>query len=186
MNTFTSGVNEDFSTELNQNFTEVMQGVSSVAPLHYSLLDKIRGMQLGDVYISKGGLEPVMCDAYTTATGRRGTVITGETTAGFSTNKYTTSTTSSPVSTGTQFYKGSPWTSDSSEVFSCSWTNQANAFDLNSEVTNATIAGSGNIKTTVTKKIKAKVVGSGNIYYSGNPAEKEVKSVGSGKIIHQN
>ena len=72
--------------------------------------------------------------------------------------------------------------------FNCSVAGSGNisAFNLNSEITNATIAGSGSVKTTVNKKIKAKVVGSGNIYYKGKPAEKDVKSVGSGEIINQN
>ena len=72
--------------------------------------------------------------------------------------------------------------------FNCSVAGSGNvsAFSLNSDNTNATIAGSGSVKTTVNKKIKAKVVGSGNIYYKGNPAEKDVKSVGSGEIINQN
>lgn len=60
------------------------------------------------------------------------------------------------------------------------------AYELISETTNATIAGSGSIKTTTTSKIKAKVVGSGNIYYKGNPSETDLKSVGSGEIINKN
>lgn len=72
--------------------------------------------------------------------------------------------------------------------FTCSvaGSGNVNAFNLNSDNTTATIAGSGSVKTTVNKKIKAKVVGSGNIYYKGNPAERDVKSVGSGEIINQN
>lgn len=60
------------------------------------------------------------------------------------------------------------------------------AYELISENTNATIAGSGSIKTTTTSKIKAKVVGSGNIYYKGTPSETDLKSVGSGEIINKN
>lgn len=99
--------------------------------------------------------------------------------------KLTIETTSMSVNIGGS---GNIELSGKTNEFECSvaGSGNVNAFDLNAEVTNATIAGSGNIKTTVTKKIKAKVVGSGNIYYSGNPAEKDVKSVGSGKIIHQN
>lgn len=51
---------------------------------------------------------------------------------------------------------------------------------------NATIAGSGNIKITVQSKIKAKVVGSGNIYYKGNPKHVDAKSIGSGNVIDKN
>lgn len=61
-----------------------------------------------------------------------------------------------------------------------------NAYDLTADTTNATIAGSGSVKTTVSTKISAKVVGSGNIYYKGNPTYTDLKSVGSGDIINKN
>lgn len=60
------------------------------------------------------------------------------------------------------------------------------AYELISKNTNATIAGSGSITTTTISKIKAKVVGSGNIYYKGTPSETDLKSVGSGEIINKN
>lgn len=74
------------------------------------------------------------------------------------------------------------------DEFICSVAGSGNvsAFELNSQNSNATVAGSGSIKLSASSKIKAKVVGSGNIYYKGNPTEKDEKSVGSGKIIHQN
>ncbi|MGY0427280.1 MAG: head GIN domain-containing protein, partial [Polaribacter sp.] len=43
------------------------------------------------------------------------------------------------------------------------------AFGLQTDEIKATIAGSGSIKTTVKTKIKANIVGSGNLYYKGNP-----------------
>lgn len=60
------------------------------------------------------------------------------------------------------------------------------AYDLNTDTLNATIAGSGSIKITVKTKIKAKVVGSGSVYYKGNPKYVDSKSVGSGNIIDRN
>jgi len=60
------------------------------------------------------------------------------------------------------------------------------AYDLETEILNATIAGSGSIKTTVTTEIKAKVAGSGSIYYKGNPKYIDTKSVGSGDVIDRN
>ncbi len=60
------------------------------------------------------------------------------------------------------------------------------AYDLNTNTLNATIAGSGNIRTTVKTKIKAKVVGSGSVYYKGNPSHVDTKSVGSGDVIDKN
>ncbi|MDX6746353.1 head GIN domain-containing protein [Polaribacter sp. PL03] len=60
------------------------------------------------------------------------------------------------------------------------------AYNLNADEVNATIAGSGSVKTTVKNKIKAKLVGSGSIYYKGNPKHVDSKSVGSGSIIDRN
>ena len=60
------------------------------------------------------------------------------------------------------------------------------AYELSTDTLNATIAGSGSIKTTVKTKIKAKVVGSGSIYYKGNPKYVDSKSVGSGDVIDRN
>lgn len=60
------------------------------------------------------------------------------------------------------------------------------AYELNTNTLNATIAGSGNIRTTVQTKIKAKVVGSGSIYYKGNPKYVDSKSVGSGDVVDKN
>ena len=61
-----------------------------------------------------------------------------------------------------------------------------NAYDLETKTTTAKVAGSGNIKTSVSDKITAKVTGSGNIYYKGNPAKIDAKSTGSGAVIDRN
>jgi hypothetical protein len=60
------------------------------------------------------------------------------------------------------------------------------AYDLETDTLYATIAGSGSIRTTVKTKIKAKVVGSGSIYYKGNPKHIDTKSVGSGDVVDRN
>ena len=60
------------------------------------------------------------------------------------------------------------------------------AYGVKASIANANIAGSGNVRITVTDKIKAKVVGSGNIYYKGDPAKIDIKSVGSGDVIDRN
>lgn len=60
------------------------------------------------------------------------------------------------------------------------------AYELSTNTINATIAGSGSIRTTVKTKIKAKVVGSGSIYYKGKPQYIDSKSVGSGDVIDKN
>mgnify|MGYP000221099644 CR=1 FL=1 len=75
-----------------------------------------------------------------------------------------------------------------SNEFTCSIAGSGSikAYDLSTDTLNATIAGSGSIRTTVKTKIKAKVVGSGNIYYKGNPKYIDTKSVGSGDVIDKN
>lgn len=60
------------------------------------------------------------------------------------------------------------------------------AYGVKASIANSNIAGSGNVRITVTDKIKAKVVGSGNIYYKGDPAKIDIKSVGSGDVIDRN
>ena len=78
--------------------------------------------------------------------------------------------------------------SGNSNEFKCSIAGSGSikAYDLKTDILTATIAGSGSIKSTVKTKIKAKVVGSGNIYYKGNPTHIDSKSVGSGDVIDKN
>jgi hypothetical protein len=75
-----------------------------------------------------------------------------------------------------------------SNEFTCSIAGSGSikAYDLNTNELYATIAGSGSIRTTVKTKIKAKVVGSGSIYYKGNPTKIDTKSVGSGDVVDRN
>lgn len=72
--------------------------------------------------------------------------------------------------------------------FTCSIAGSGSikAYDLNTDTLSANIAGSGSINSTVKNKIKAKVVGSGSIYYKGNPTHVDSKSVGSGDIVNRN
>ncbi|SDS13241.1 Putative auto-transporter adhesin, head GIN domain [Polaribacter sp. KT25b] len=60
------------------------------------------------------------------------------------------------------------------------------SYDLTTDILNTNIAGSGSVKITVDTKIKAKVVGSGSVYYKGNPTDIDIKSVGSGSVIDRN
>ncbi len=60
------------------------------------------------------------------------------------------------------------------------------AYELKTDEVSANIAGSGSVKTTVKTKIKAKLVGSGSIYYKGNPKYIDSKSVGSGSVVDRN
>ena len=78
--------------------------------------------------------------------------------------------------------------SGNSNEFTCSIAGSGSikAYDLSTNELFATIAGSGSIRTTVKTKIKAKVVGSGSIYYKGNPSKIDTKSVGSGDVVDRN
>lgn len=60
------------------------------------------------------------------------------------------------------------------------------AYGLKTKVTSVSVAGSGNVRTTVSESIKARVAGSGSIYYKGNPDRIDSKSAGSGSIIDKN
>ncbi|PHS64141.1 MAG: DUF2807 domain-containing protein [Flavobacterium sp.] len=54
--------------------------------------------------------------------------------------------------------------------------------NLNAENVEAYVSGSGDISVNATKKLKARVHGSGDITYSGNPAATDKKVMGSGDI----
>jgi len=60
------------------------------------------------------------------------------------------------------------------------------AYNLQTEELTVSIAGSGNVKATVKNKIKASLVGSGDVYYKGNPKNIKSKSVGSGDVVDKN
>tara|TARA_R110001583_G_scaffold412_2_gene3853 strand:+ start:96609 stop:97331 length:723 start_codon:yes stop_codon:yes gene_type:complete len=71
-----------------------------------------------------------------------------------------------------------------SNEFNCSiaGSGNVNGYELKALIASVKIAGSGNVKINAVNEIHAKNVGSGNIYYSGNPSVKKISSVGSGSI----
>jgi len=69
--------------------------------------------------------------------------------------------------------------------YSVSGSGNIDTRQLSSELCDAKISGSGNLRIAVEKSIKAKISGSGNIYYVGNPVV-NVNISGSGKIINEN
>ena len=75
-----------------------------------------------------------------------------------------------------------------SNSLSCSiaGSGDVNAYGLSTKATNVSVAGSGNVKTTVSESIKARVAGSGTIYYKGNPDKIDSKTNGSGRIVSRN
>lgn len=56
------------------------------------------------------------------------------------------------------------------------------ASNLKSKIVEANVSGSGNSKVTCAESITARVAGSGNIKYIGNPEKRDVKVSGSGTI----
>ncbi|WP_369014497.1 head GIN domain-containing protein [Flavobacterium anhuiense] len=56
------------------------------------------------------------------------------------------------------------------------------ASSLKSKIVEANVSGSGNSKVTCDESITARVAGSGNIKYIGNPEKRDVKVSGSGTI----
>ncbi|WP_373516177.1 head GIN domain-containing protein [Pricia sp.] len=56
------------------------------------------------------------------------------------------------------------------------------AYELIAENVEATVSGSADIKVTVNKMLKARVSGSGDISYRGNPKKVDTKTSGSGDI----
>ncbi len=72
----------------------------------------------------------------------------------------------------------------SSDEFTCTiaGSGNINGYNLKAGVTNAKIAGSGNVKVNAVDEIHAKIAGSGDVYYTGNPAVEKSNSVGSGSL----
>jgi hypothetical protein len=55
-------------------------------------------------------------------------------------------------------------------------------FDIESQSSNVSVSGSGDVKVVAKKNLVARVSGSGDIVYKGNPEKKDVKVLGSGNI----
>jgi len=74
--------------------------------------------------------------------------------------------------------------SGSTENFdvSISGSGDIKAYDLDADNVDATVSGSADIKVTANKMIRARVSGSGDISYRGNPEKVDTKSSGSGDI----
>ena len=56
------------------------------------------------------------------------------------------------------------------------------AYELSAKEAEISIAGSGGVKISVSDMLKARISGSGNVYYKGNPAKQDVKVSGSGNV----
>jgi len=56
------------------------------------------------------------------------------------------------------------------------------AYELDADNVDATVSGSADIKVTANERLKARVSGSGDIHYKGNPEKLDTKTSGSGDI----
>ena len=65
---------------------------------------------------------------------------------------------------------------------SVSGSGDIDAFELNAENVDASVSGSADINVTAHKMLKARVSGSGDIEYRGNPEKVDTKTSGSGDI----
>ena len=74
----------------------------------------------------------------------------------------------------------------SSLICSIAGSGDVSAYGLSTKSTVVSVAGSGNVKTTVSESIKARVAGSGSIYYKGKPDKIDTKSFGSGSVKDRN
>jgi hypothetical protein len=68
------------------------------------------------------------------------------------------------------------------QFLSISGSSKINAFDLKSEESKVNISGSGNVNINVTQSLEARVSGSGDIRYRGNPDIRNIQVSGSGNI----
>lgn len=70
------------------------------------------------------------------------------------------------------------------ENFSCTVTGSGDfeAFNLRASKVEVTISGSGDVEVTATEELKARVSGSGDIKFKGNPKKEDFKTTGSGSI----
>lgn len=57
-----------------------------------------------------------------------------------------------------------------------------NGFDIDSQNTSVSVSGSGDAEVVANESLVARVNGSGNIIYKGNPEKKDIKTSGSGNI----
>lgn len=65
---------------------------------------------------------------------------------------------------------------------SISGSGDINASDLKSKTVSVSISGSGDTKVNCSESLYARISGSGDIIYFGNPTKKDTKVVGSGEI----
>lgn len=63
-----------------------------------------------------------------------------------------------------------------------SGSGDVHAYSLNANNVSATVSGSANIEVTANETLKARVSGSGDISYRGNPAKIDSKTSGSGDV----
>ena len=79
---------------------------------------------------------------------------------------------------------GDTMLSGKSNYFECKVTGSGDfqAFDLKAEEVKATVMGSGDVEVFTSVSLDARIFGSGDIHYEGNPEKQNFKTMGSGDI----
>lgn len=70
-------------------------------------------------------------------------------------------------------------------LLSISGSGDFNSYGFSLKEADISISGSGDVEITVSEKLKARISGSGNIYYKGSPAVIDDNISGSGKLIRK-
>jgi hypothetical protein len=75
--------------------------------------------------------------------------------------------------------------SGTTREFKCSVTGSGDflAYDLRADKVDANVTGSGDIQITAVNEFNARVSGSGDITYKGNPEKQNFRTTGSGKFL---
>jgi hypothetical protein len=66
-----------------------------------------------------------------------------------------------------------------------SGSGSVNGRELKVDAVTVSIAGSGNVHIDAEKSINAHLVGSGSLYYTGAASERDIRTVGSGRVSHR-
>lgn len=70
------------------------------------------------------------------------------------------------------------------ENFKCTVTGSGDfkAYELQTRTADASVMGSGDVQLSVSQELKARIAGSGDIKYRGNPKKEDFKTTGSGSV----
>jgi len=149
-------------------YLKISRGRKMVVTVPFEDLNKVTLSGSGDIY-SKDVIKATNFKTGISGSGDIKLMVKAENTEGFVTGS------------------GDLSLSGSSENFDCKVTGSGDleAYSLQVKEVNASVTGSGDIYVTATSSLKARVSGSGDISYKGNPEFEDKKVSGSGDITKQ-